>query len=872
MPLSAGSRLGPYEIEAAVGEGGMGEVYRARDTRLGRTVAIKILHGSLAADPSFAARFAHEARTLSRIAHPNICALHDVGLGEPTYLVLEFLEGETLADRIARGPLPFEDVRRLGAEICRALETAHKAGIVHRDLKPANVMLTRSGAKLLDFGIASEHGRAGTAATTRLALTQPATIIGTAAYISPEQLQGRQADARSDLFALGAVLHECATGGRAFSGGTPAAIAAAILSSDPPPPSTLRAGLPAAFDAIVAGCLEREPDERWQSAHDIGRQLAALPPRAAAPASPVGDRWRWLGAAGWTVAALALAVIAVGAWAWRRAAPPAAAPASIALKVQLPANTVPVEIVEGNAIALSPDGSQLAWVAVSADTTTRIWLRPLSQVDSRPLAGTDGASTLFWSPDGKAIAFFANGLLQRLDIDGAGPIVICAVQRGVGYSGTWGAEGRILFAPIQGDAIQRVSTSGGTPEAAFVIDRAAGERRIGWPWFLPDGRSVLYMVHSEGKPAIGRLMLARADGSTTHVGDLPTEAQYVDPGYLVYGSRGALLAQRFDPTSGTLSGAPVPLASNIQIFPPSGWGGFSVARNGTIAFLTFAADSRLTWIDAAGRAGSSLGGPGHYLDMSPTVDWRGILAARMDNATGVYDIWAIDVARGTETRLTSGPGTNVSPLMLAASAAMIYSKATGGPPLLHERDTVTGAETMLAPTGGFQSAVSVTRDGGTLVYVERHERGDWDILTLPLRGAHTPSALVATAANEDDGRLSPDDRVFAFVSDETGHREVYVTPFPRPATKLRLSAAGGRMPRWSDAHTLLFLADDGRLMRTTVTFDGGVRAGAPAPAFVQMQKLAWRDFLPLPGGRLLAIVPEDATRKEPLTVITHAVR
>src|SRR4051812_41188325 len=333
MALIAGSRLGPYEIEAALGEGGMGEVYRARDTRLGRTVAIKILHGSLAADPVFTRRLENEARALSRIAHPNICVLHDVGVGTPTYLVLEYLDGAVLTDRIAQGPLPVDEVRRLGVEICRALQTAHNAGIVHRDLKPANVMLTRSGAKLLDFGIALEQRAApGTDPTTAIALTLPGTIVGTVSYMAPEQLTGLGADWRSDIFALGVVLYEAATGRRAFPGDTPTAIAAAILSTTPPPPSALREELPTGFDTIIAGCLARDREERWQSAHDVGRQLEALTAHAGARADQRHPS-RWVAVLPWAIAAVAAAsAMGAGAWAWQRpAASTSAAP--VAFKV-----------------------------------------------------------------------------------------------------------------------------------------------------------------------------------------------------------------------------------------------------------------------------------------------------------------------------------------------------------------------------------------------------------------------------------------------------------------------------------------------------------------------------------------------------------
>jgi Tol biopolymer transport system component len=867
MPLTIGSRLGRYEILSAIGEGGMGQVYRARDTRLGRTVAIKILNTSLAMDPSFGKRFENEARTLSRIAHPNICVLHDVDLGDPSYLVLEYLEGEALDQRIERGPLLFEDVRRIGAEICRALDTAHKAGIVHRDLKPANVMLTRTGAKLLDFGIAVEQ-RGHTAAnlTTAVALTLPGSVIGTPAYIAPEQLQGIAADARSDIFALGAVLYEAATGRRAFPGDTPAAIGAAILSSDPPAPSTRRPELPAGFDALVAGCLARNPDERWQSAHDVGRQLDALTPRTGtqARAAP-GRSWVLAG----TIAAVAVAASsAAAAWTWRAPAPLAGAP-TVAFKIVLPSGTTMTDTVEGNAIALSPDGLQLAWVGEDANTTTRIWIRSLAQLEARPVPGTEGATSLFWSPDSHSIAFFAKGSLQRLDVQGSGALVICPVTRGQGYTGTWGADGRILFAPIQGQTIYSVSTGGGIPQPAFAINAAAGERRVGWPWFLPDGRSVLYLVFDTADTR--RLMLARPNQPPQRVTDIPTEAQFVDAGYLVFGRSGSLLARRFDPVSGQMSGDPVQLASGVEMFPPTGWGGFTASRSGSIAFLSGAADAHLAWIDPDGRVTGYLGVPGNYLDVALGSGNDSVLATRMDNGTGVYDIWSVDIARGTETRVTSGPSTNITALMSPLGTSMFFARTAGGAPELMRRDIPTGAETQLVPGNRFQEPLAITRDGATLVFLQRGERGDWDIFTVPTQPGRPSSPLLATTFNEVDGRLSPDDGAIAFTSDETGHNEIYVAPFPRASPKLRLSAGGGRLPRWTGAHTLMFLADDGHVMRVEVTSDPSLHASTLATAFAQPLKLPWRDFLALPGGRLLAIVP-DAVAQNPLTVVTTAVR
>jgi Tol biopolymer transport system component len=847
----------------------MGEVYKARDTRLGRSVAIKVLHSSLAADPSFSARFVNEARTLSQIAHPNICVLHDVGEGQPTYIVLEYLEGQTLADRIARGPLAFDEVRRIAVEICRALDTAHRAGIVHRDLKPANVMLTKSGAKLLDFGLAREERADAVGATTAISLTTAGTVLGTAAYMAPEQLQGQRADARSDIFALGATLHEAATGRRAFDGQTPAAIAGAILSTDPPPPSSLRPELPPAFDAIVQGCFAKEPDARWQSAHDVGRQFETLSSSlSSAHTAAAGRISRTSSYLPWIVTALTIG-IAIAALAWRRPAAPAVAE-RVALEIAPPPDTSLIETVEGNAIALSPDGSQLAWVGVDADRKTRIWLRPLAQLDSRPMPGTEGALTLFWSPDGRAIAFFSNGLLQRLDLQGTTAVTICPVQSGAGHAGAWGADGRILFAPTQGEAIYSVSTAGGAPQKVISANRAVGERRIGWPWFLADGRTFVYLLRVDS--GVSWLMLARPDREPQRVAEIPTEAQYIDAGYLVFGRSGALLAQRFDSASGRLSGDPVPLASKVRLFAASGWGGFSASRSGTIAFLSSVDQTHLAWTDAAGKAAEHVGAVGNYLDLRLPPDGRNVLMSRLDANSGVYDIWSIDLARATEERVTSGPSTSIAPIVLSDGKSMIYSKSTGGAPELIRRTIVGGTEERLAPAVAFQQAVSITKDARTLVYLQRADQGNWDIWTLSLEGARTPAPLIATSFNESDARLSPDDQLLAFVSNDTGRPEIYVAPFPQAAPKHRVSTQGGRMPRWAADRALMYLSNDGRLMRAEITTDGGIRAGTPTTKFPAPPKAPWRDFLPLPDGRVLAIVTDSLARDQPLTVITNAVR
>ena len=868
MPLAPGSRLGPYEILEPLGSGGMGQVYKARDTRLGRSVAIKVLHPSLAADPSFAARFANEARALSQISHPHICVLHDVGHGDPLFLVLEYLEGETLADRIARGALTVDELRRIGVEICRALETAHRAGIVHRDLKPANVMLTRSGAKLLDFGLARDDRRADDEnLTTAVALTRVGTTVGTAAYMSPEQLHGQRVDARSDIFALGIVLYEMATGTRPFSGDTPAGLAAAILSLEPPAVSARRPGLPPALDAIVQGCLAKEPDARWQAAHDVGRQLESMLSSSSHGVPAVQKRATIAAFLPWALTALAVAIAAV-AWARRETAPAAGAP-TVALEIFAAPGTSQLDTVEGNAFALSPDGSQLAWVAVDAHRRSQIWIRPLAQVDAHPLTGTEGASTLFWSPDSRSIAFFANGLLQRLDLQGTSPVTVCPVNVGSGYAGTWGEDGRMLFAPIQGDAIYSVSTAGGTPQKFITANRSAGERRVGWPWFLADGRSFVYSLRLENG---SWLMLARPGRGPERVSEMLTQAQYAD-GYLVFGRNGALLAQRFDTASGRLSGDPLPLGSKVQLFAASGWGAFSVSRGGTIAFRMTSDEAQLAVTDESGGVVNRLSATGDYLDVRLTPDGQHALTSRIDPGSGAYDIWSVDLTTGTETRVTAGPSTSIAGILSRDGETMIYSKTTGGAPELFRRQVAGGAEERIAPAEAFQEAQSITRNGRTLLYTQRADRGDWDLLTVPVDGREAPRPFLATGFNELDARLSPDDRLVAFTSDETGRSEVYLATFPQAGQKYRVSGQGGRAPRWSaDGRTLLFLAGDGRLMRAVVAPAGAPRADPPVSAFTEPPTVAWRNYVPLPGGRILAIVPNALTREQPTTVITNAVK
>ncbi len=545
MTLSTGTRLGPYEVLSPLGAGGMGEVYKARDTRLEREVALKVLREHLSTTPEVRQRFEREAKTISSLSHPNICALYDVGNQDGVeYLVMELLEGETLAERLARGALPLDQTPRFGAQIASALEAAHRKGIVHRDLKPSNVMLTKSGLKLLDFGLAKVLQPAPTledltsAPTAAKDVTHPGMILGTVSYMAPEQLQGRESGSRGDIFALGAVLYEMATGRKAFAGASPVSIMSAILMSEPPAASSIQPASPVSLDRLIRTCLAKDPDDRWQTARDVELQLTAISEGVsgsrAAVAAPRSARTRWLP---WLVAGAALAVAAVATL--RRASPPARPPRPIRFTVAPPPRGAFSYSVEGDYLAVSPDGSQFACIASEPESGRRIYLRPLSSLEARPLPGTEGARALFWSPDGHSIAFFAETQLKRVEISGGAPLSICDVSPGIGFAGTWGSGGDIVFASIGGDAIYRVPAAGGAPAVVLRPERSRDEVSVNWPWFLPDGKRFLYLNRNPKSEA--NLMLWEPGKPPALVLPATSEAKYTDPGYLVFAKEGALL-------------------------------------------------------------------------------------------------------------------------------------------------------------------------------------------------------------------------------------------------------------------------------------------------------------------------------------------
>jgi eukaryotic-like serine/threonine-protein kinase len=872
VTLAAGSRLGPYEIVALLGAGGMGEVYRARDPRLSREVAVKVLSSQRMTTPEARERFEREARTISQLNHPNVCVLHDVGReGDAEYLVMELVEGETLSDRLGRGALPFETALRIGAEIAAALGAAHAKGIVHRDLKPGNVMLTRSGVKLLDFGLARAFDSGGPsgglteAATVGKALTAEGTIVGTLAYMAPEQLEGKELDPRTDIFALGAVLYEMLTGKRAFSGSSSATVISAILTSDPPPVSAAIPISPPDLDRLVHLCLAKDPADRWQSAHDVELQLKAIASGSGTRPAVAAPRRR-SAALPWLVAAGCAALAAVAALRGR----PPKVDASTTIRFSVPpppgarfvANTV-----ENSVYALSPDGAMLAFVAYTVDGG-RLWVRRLSELEAKPIAGTEGARTLFWSPDSRSIGFASEDKLRRISVEGGTPVTICAVPPGIGLSATWGSAGDIVFAGVQGESVYRVPASGGTPARVLEADHEK-EGRLNWPWFLPDGRRFFYLARSLA--GTSRVMLFEPGKPSTEIMAEASRVQYAEPGLLFFARDGALLARRFDDRSGRVSGEAIPVVAHVSYFASSGYAAFTVSRSGTVALHSGLDVNRLAWFDRSGRPLGNVGPPGEYLEVRFSPDGKRVYFARARPTTGAYGIWFADVETSTESPLSPGPDTEIGPLVLPGGSAMLYSAVRGRSPQLVRQDLATGKVEEFLPFGTFQFAHDVTPDGNTLLFAERgEEKGVFDLWTVPLSGGGKPTPFVRSAANKTDARFSPDGRFVSYIAEEPGGSAIYVAPYPGPGEKVRVTPRGAVALRWTRAGDLLFVSDDGHLVSIPVRTIPVLQIGKPVDLFAMPEKAIWPTFDVSPDGqRVLAIVPEVQAEELPLDVIVN---
>jgi eukaryotic-like serine/threonine-protein kinase len=875
MALITGTKLGPYEIQSALGAGGMGEVYRARDTRLDRSVAIKILHAHLSQDAEAKERFDREARAISSLSHPNICHLYDVGDQDGTsYLVMEYLEGETLADRLRRGPLPLEQVLKVGAEICEGLEKAHRSGVVHRDLKPSNIMLTKSGTKLMDFGLAKAPVAAVGAgsssdslATLSRPLTAEGTIVGTFQYMSPEQVEGKEADSRSDVFSLGAVLYEMVTGRRAFEGKTTASTIAAVLAAEPKPISTIQPMSPPALEHITRACLAKDPDERLQTAHDVKLELhwiAQTDSQPGMPAHPLPGQANWTRVA-WLLVALLLLVVTGGGVTWWAGTRRPQHAMYFNSSVPFAANDV----------ALSPDGRVLALVAYS-DQGNRyvIWTHEMGSRGQTVLQGTEGASHPFWSPDGRFIAFFANGKLKKEDVSGRSVQVLCDAPHGRG--GTWNRDGVILFAPDTLLGLYRVSPGGGTPLEVTKLDASRSESSHRWPVFLPDGRHFLYLAANfAGQFQKNTIFLGSLDsGEKRPIVNASSNAAYANPGYLLYLRDNALVAQPLDSRSYVLSGEPRTVSDEVQYFPQTDHALFDVAGNGTLVVQTGkgADKSQLMWFDRSGRPGGAVGPPAVFANPALAPDGRRVAVDEQDPDGRHQNIWIRELASDAAARFTFGPWLDQRPIWSPDGKRIVFnSNRTLHLSLYQKNADGTGSDQQIADLGTAQQGFwDWSRDSKDLLV-----EANTELWYLPLSDRQAKPFLQSKWIVRN-AQFSPDGRWVAYSTNETGDWEVYASPFPSATSKWQVSKAGGEEPRWRrDGKELFYLSGEGKLMAAAVKTGSNFEAGPPVPLFQThiRQPISSQDVFSYDvtsdGQRFLINTRVDERNAAPLSIILN---
>jgi eukaryotic-like serine/threonine-protein kinase len=825
-------RLGPYEVLAPLGAGGMGEVYKARDTRLDRTVAIKVLPEHLADTPDLKTRFEREARAVSSLNHPHICTLYDIGHQDGVdYLVMEHIEGETLASRLEKGPLPTAEVLRYAAEIADALDKAHRQGMVHRDLKPGNVMLTRAGAKLLDFGLArvmtppAPNANAGTLPSASLLsqtptmatpLTGAGMIVGTFQYMAPEQLEGQEADARSDIWAFGATVYEMATGLKAFSGHSQASLIASILKEQPRPISELQPLTPPGLDRIVQRCLAKDPDDRWQTARDLAHELKWIAQAGSQAGTPAPVTARRRSRERILIALAALGVVGTAVLAvllWMRAAKP---PEVVRFDIRPPSM-----IQFQDAPRISPDGRILAYTATDSTGASRVWLRTMAGTSAEPLAGTEGITQRpFWSPDSRYLGFFSGGKLKKIAVSGGPAVTLCDAPSGA--DGSWSPKCVILFDGWTNDPIRRVSASGGIAAAAFPVDSVKRES-VGWPCFLPDGRHYLFQELTTHTIHVGDV----ASGKHRAIGSSDSRIEYAPPGYVLFARGASLVAQPFDAGSLKLKGEPFPVAEPIRT-GTNGAADFSVSATGTLVYAAGSSqNSRLVWIDRSGKEIGTVAAGQSPLNADLSPDGRHAAYRIMDPVARTRDIWLADLVRGVPSRFTFDPQDENHALWSPDGGRIAYwSAATGNEGIYTKSASGAGEAERLLPSKDETTLTDWSH--GVIVYVVAPPSGHAEIWELPVEGDHKARVVLRGQFNFVNGRISPDGRWLAYSSDESGRFEVYVETYPSHTGKWQISTGGGFDPRWNrNGKEIVYLAGDQRLMSVAINASAGFEADVP---------------------------------------------
>jgi serine/threonine protein kinase len=868
MPLSTGDKLGPYEILAPIGAGGMGDVYKARDTRLDRIVAIKV------SKTEFSERFEREARAVAALNHPNICTLHDVG---SNYLVMEYIGGTPL-----KGPLPLDQALKYAAQICDALDAAHKKGIVHRDLKPANILVTKSGIKLLDFGLAKigQTVKPLDDATLTMALTGKNEILGTLYYMSPEQLQsqatGQEIDGRSDIFSFGLVLYEIVTGKRAFEGSSPASVIAAIMER--PAPSITDVA-PPALDRVLKRCLEKDPDNRWQSARDLKSALelvtADMETRASASVSELSGAARRPVRLPWAIAAVLTLTTAALAWVHFTAAPPSPEPVRFQI---LP----PEKQIFSEFLAISPDGRKLAFLTLDINNRSILWVRPLDSVDAKRLSGPgeNNVSSPFWSPDSRVIAYFADGKLKKIDSAIGDTQIICDAP---GFRGaSWSNKGVIAFGAAMGGStgLWTVPETGGTPKAA-----TAGSNGVRYnPSFLPDGEHFLYGdVKGNRDPAVylGSISLPLDRQSTEPLLATPFQAEFApfaprgSRGHLLFVRDAALLAQPFDAADGRLSGEPAPVVNSVSNGetiggPILGIAGFSVSENGVLAYRSGTGRAfRLTWLDRSGKPLGTPGGAAQFTEVQLSPDGR-----RLAGITG-GDIWILDLERNIPTRFTFDGMGNRSPVWSPDGSKIAYATSTGASRAIWAKPISGGEPQMLFQSDQPAVPSDWTKDGQNLILTVSNKETGADVVRLPLTGARTPAPLVRTKFQEGQASVSPDGKWLLYVSLESGNNQTYVRRFPSGEGKWVISEGQGVEARWSADGHKIYYRHQGSIMEVDVKPGADFVPSTPKPVMdVSIVGAGGFDRNPAwtvnpDGSRFLGMVEQKSDAPDTINVILN---
>jgi serine/threonine protein kinase/Tol biopolymer transport system component len=825
MALPSGTKLGPYEILSALGAGGMGEVYRGRDTRLERDVAIKVLPSNLSSDPSLKQRLEREAKAVSKLSHPHICTLHDIGHQDGVdFLVMELLEGETLEQRLTKGALSSEQTVRYAAQIAEALAKAHKQGLTHRDLKPSNIMLTKSGAKLMDFGLAKQAGPAPLAAALtemtmeQSKLTGEGTIVGTFQYMAPEQLEGKEADARTDIFALGEVIYEMVTGKPAFSGKSRASLIAAILTTEPPSITQLQPLTPRVLERVVKKCLAKDPEERWQSASDLASELQWMAEGGSQASAAVmtADRRSFRSSATRRLAPwglIAALAISVAILSWRQFLSPTSDSRPIAhLTVNLPLK-VSLGVPEYPLFALSRDGTQLVFVGAK-DGVTQLYTRRINQWDAVPITGTEGASRPFLSPDGQWVAFTSGRTLKKVAVAG-GPTIDLA-ETGWG-GGSWGADDLIVYTQTYNGGLWKISASGGSPQMLTSPDRSKSELAHWWPQILPDGDTVIFTAFSTPNERSSIAVRSLKTGKEKTLIEGGTFGRYL-PGYLIFSRGETLIAVPFDERKLELTGAPVPVLDGIACFPQNGDSEFAVSENGTFAFLPtsfIATEQKLVSIDRKGKIQTIRDNIHLHGGLRLAPDGQRI-ALGLIEAGHPPDIWIHDLMRGSFSRLTHGPASNFNPIWTPDGKHLLYTSERPLFEIYRKSADGGGTEEAVLTTPNDKYPISISPDGNTLLFSTSDPNTQADLWLAPLQQPKDAKPFVVSPFDETQGTISPDGRWVAYQSDESGKSEIYVVDFPGGANRVQASTDGGSEPVWSRNGKELFYRSGKKFMSVPV--------------------------------------------------------